>query len=75
LCTYCVTFMSMTRKRIEMKDFLTAPAVWELLGLSRKQFNLRLERGVFPPATNIIEGVRYFDNNWIENAKKIQGVM
>ena len=55
--------------------YLTAPRARNRLGLSRFQFDHRIELGIFPPPTYIdetgIQRVRYFDENWVRMAKDI----
>lgn len=54
--------------------YLTAPQARERLGLSRFQFDLRIERGIFPKPTYTDKtGVRYFDENWVRIARDILG--
>jgi len=55
--------------------YFTATQAHKRLGLSRFQFNLRIERGIFPRPTYIDntgkQSVRYFDENWVRIAKDI----
>jgi hypothetical protein len=59
--------------------YLTAPQARKRLGLSRYQFDLRVERGIFPRPTHvdtitkgdITQQVRYFDENWVKIAQAI----
>jgi len=54
--------------------YLTAPQARKRLGLSRFQFDIRIERGILPPPTYIDETdtrVRYFDENWVRIAQAI----
>ena len=59
--------------------YLTAPQARNRLGLSRYQFDLRVERGIFPRPTyvdTVTRGavtlhVRYFDENWVRIARDI----
>jgi len=59
--------------------YLTAPQARQRLGLSRFQFDIRVERGIFPRPTyvdtvkrgDVILHVRYFDENWVKIAKAI----
>ena len=55
--------------------YLTATQAHKRLGLSRFQFNLRIERGIFPRPTYVdntgIQSVRYFDENWVRVAQTI----
>ena len=59
--------------------YLTATQARKRLGLSRYQFDLRVERGIFPRPTyvdtvrrgEVILHVRYFDENWVRIAQAI----
>lgn len=55
--------------------YLTATQARKKLGLSRFQFDIRIERGVFPRPTLVdetgIQSVRYFDESWVQVAKAI----
>jgi len=55
--------------------YLTAPQVRKRLGLSRFQFDHRIELAIFPRPTYIDETggmrVRYFDENWVSIAQTI----
>ncbi len=59
--------------------YLTNPQARKRLGLSRFQFNIRVERGVFPRPTyvdtvicgGVTQHVHYFDENWVRIAKAI----
>lgn len=59
--------------------YLTATQARKRLGLSRYQFDLRVERGIFPRPTyidtitreDITQEVRYFDENWVKIAQAI----
>ena len=59
--------------------YLTATQARKRLGLSRYQFDIRVERGIFPRPTyvdtvrrgNITLHVRYFDENWVSIARQI----
>jgi len=55
--------------------YFTAPQVRKRLGLSRFQFDHRIELGIFPRPTYIDEtggmSVRYFDENWVRIAQAI----
>ena len=59
--------------------YLTAPQARKRLGLSRFQFDVRVDRGVFPRPTyvdtitcgGVIQHVRYFDENWVRIALAI----
>jgi len=59
--------------RIELGfKYLTAPEVRKKLGLSRFQFDLRIERGILPEPVHVDEnGIRYFDENWLRIAEAI----
>lgn len=63
----------MPNKKIEFAQrYMTAPQVRDILKLSRPQLDLRLARGILPKPTMVDEnGVRYFDQNWVEAAKVI----
>ncbi len=59
--------------------YLTAPQARKRLGLSRFQFDHRIELGIFPRPTHVdtvkrgdvILHVRYFDENWVKIAQAI----
>ncbi len=59
--------------------YLTATQARKRLGLSRYQFDLRVERGIFPRPTHVdtvqrgdvTMHVRYFDENWVRIARDI----
>jgi len=51
--------------------YLTAPQARARLGLSRFQFDVRIERAIFPKPTLTDNGVRYFDEQWIRTSKAI----
>jgi len=52
--------------------YLTAPEVRKELGLSRFQFDIRIERGILPQPVHIDEnGIRFFDENWLRMARAI----
>jgi hypothetical protein len=59
--------------------YLTATQARKRLGLSRYQFDLRIERGIFPRPTyvdtvkrgDVILQVRYFDENWVRVVQTI----
>jgi len=57
--------------------YLTATQARKRLGLSRFQFDVRIERGVFPRPTLVdetgIQSVRYFDEGWVKIAQAILG--
>jgi len=59
--------------------YLTAPQARKRLGLSRFQFDRRIELSIFPRPTyvdivkvgDIAQHVRYFDENWVRIAQAI----
>ena len=55
--------------------YLTSNQARKRLELSLFQFNLRIERGIFPRPTYVdetgIQSVRYFDENWVKLAQTI----
>ena len=59
--------------------YLTAPLARNRLGLSRFQFDHRIELGIFPRPTyidavkrgDVTLNVRYFDENWVKIAQAI----
>ena len=55
--------------------YLTATQARKRLGLSRYQFDHRIELGIFPQPSYIdetgIQHVRYFDENWVRVAQTI----
>jgi len=55
--------------------YLTSTQARKRLGLSRFQFDLRIDRGIFPKPTYVdqtgIQSVRYFDENWVRIAQAI----
>ena len=59
--------------------YLTATQARNRLGLSRWQFDIRVERGIFPRPTyvdtvkrgDVTLQVRYFDENWVRIAQAI----
>ena len=63
----------MANRKLELAlKYLTAPQVRKRLGLSRFQFDLRIERGLFPkPTFTDVTGVRYFDEKWVGIAQTI----
>ncbi len=62
----------MSNLRVELASkYLTPGQVGKALGLSREQLNLRIKRGVFPAPTLTSEGVRYFDKDWLAEAKAV----
>ena len=66
----------MPKPKVELAaKYLTATQTRNRLGLSRFQFDLRIERGVFPRPTYVdytgIQSVRYFDESWVRIAQLI----
>ena len=70
----------MPEPKLELASkYLTAPQARRRLGLSRFQFDIRVDRGIFPRPTyidtvergDVILHVRYFDENWVKIAKAI----
>ena len=63
----------MPNRKLELTfKYRTASQARKRLGLSRFQFDLRIERGIFPRPTFVdTTGVRYFDENWIRIAQEI----
>jgi len=63
----------MPNRKLELTlKYLTASQVRQRLGLSRFQFDIRIDRGIFPRPTFVdTTGVRYFDENWIRIAQAI----
>jgi hypothetical protein len=54
-------------------NYRTTNEVCHLLGLSRRQLELRLTRHIFPPPTFIDEhGTKFFDKDWMNQVRKIQ---
>jgi len=55
--------------------YLTATQVRKRLGLSRFQFDHRIELGIFPQPTYTdetgVQRVRYFDEDWVRTAQAI----
>ncbi len=59
--------------------YLTAPQARKRLGLSRFQFDVRVDRGVFPRPTyidtvvcgGVTQNIRYFDESWVKIARAI----
>ena len=55
--------------------YLTSNQARKRLELSLFQFNLRIERGIFPRPTYVddtgIQSVRYFDESWVKLAQTI----
>ena len=53
--------------------YLAAAEARKKLGLSRYQFVLRIERGIFPEPTYIRKsGARFFDEEWVKKTQAIQ---
>ena len=63
----------MPNRKLELTfKYLTASQARERLGLSRFQFDLRIERGIFPkPTYTDVTGVRYFDEDWVREVQDI----
>ena len=66
----------MPKPKLELSlRYLTAVQARKKLGLTRWQFDYRIERGVFPRPTFIDntgkQYVRYFDENWVKIAQAI----
>ena len=63
----------MPNRKIELTfKYLTASQVRQRLGISRFQFDMRLNRGIFPsPTFTDVTGVRYFDEPWLRVAQAI----
>ncbi|MBA7600954.1 hypothetical protein ES703_08017 [subsurface metagenome] len=63
----------MPNRKLELTlKYMTAPQVRKRLGLSRFQFDIRLQRGIFPkPTFTDITSVRYFDDSWVGVAQSI----
>lgn len=55
--------------------YLTSNQARKRLELSLFQFNLRIQRGIFPAPTYVdnagAQSVRYFDENWVRIAQAI----
>jgi len=69
-------FLGMPKPKLELAiKYLTPSQARKRLGLSRFQFDLRIERGIFPAPTYIDntgkQYVRYFDENWVKIAQAI----
>ena len=64
----------MPNRKLELTfKYLTASQARERLGLSRFQFDLRIQRGIFPEPTHTdVTGVRYFDEDWV---RKVQAIL
>ena len=71
------TTVSLRRSpRLQALRYMTAPRLRKRLGLSRFQFDLRIERGVLPaPTLTDITGVRYFNDQWLIVARAIIDAM
>ncbi|MBA7642157.1 hypothetical protein ES703_49844 [subsurface metagenome] len=66
----------MPRPKVELAiKYLTAVQARKRLGLSRFEFDIRLERGIFPRPTYLDntgkQYVRYFDEHWLKIAQEI----
>lgn len=61
----------MPRPRLDHYQYMTTTAICEGLGISLDQLNRRLELGILPPPSRTMNGVRYFDHNWLRLAKDI----
>ncbi len=63
----------MPNRKLELTlKYSTASQVRKRLGLSRFQFDVRLQRGIFPkPTFTDVTGVRYFDEGWVKIAQSI----
>lgn len=63
----------MPNRKLELAHkYKTAPQVRKLLGLSRFQLDIRIDRRILPgPTLTDASGVRYFDDNWVRIAKEI----
>ncbi len=64
----------MANCKIELSaKYYTAPQVQKMLGLSRFQLTLRIDKGIFPSPTVIDSdtGVRYFDEHWVRIARAV----
>jgi len=66
-------FKIVPNRKLELTlKYSTASQVRQRLGLSRFQFDVRLQRGIFPkPTFTDVTGVRYFDESWISIAQSI----
>lgn len=60
----------MPNRKLELTyKYFTATQARTRLGLSRFQFDVRIERGVLPQPTFIdVTKVRYFDEQWLRTA-------
>lgn len=63
----------MPNRKLELTfKYLTASQVRKRLGLSRFQFDLRIQRSIFPKPTYVdVTSVRYFDEDWVRTAQAI----
>lgn len=66
----------MPKPKLELSlKYLTAVEARKRLGLSRFQFDIRVERGIFPRPTYVDntgkQHVRYFDEDWVKIAQAI----
>ena len=66
----------MPRPKVELAvKYFTAVQARKRLGLSRFEFDIRLERGIFPRPTYLDNTgkqiVRYFDEKWVTIAQAI----
>ena len=63
----------MPTPKIELAHkYYTAPQARKKLGLSRFQFDVRIERGVLPAPTYVDEtAVRFFDEEWVKESRAI----
>lgn len=64
----------MARPTLEnVTKYRTTSEVYCLLGLSRRQLELRIERKIFPPPSFIdAHGNKFFDKDWMNQVRKIQ---
>ena len=57
---------------IDSIRYMTVSQVKGELGLSRFQVNIRIAKGILPAPTQVDgNGVRYFDDRWLKQAKAI----
>jgi len=66
----------MPKPKLELAHkYYTAVRARKMLGLSRWNFDIRVERGIFPRPTYMDntgkQYVRYFDENWVKIAEAI----
>jgi len=55
--------------------YYTSTEALEAIGLTREEFNRRLDQGVLPKPTTVNGvGLRLFDDAWIKKAKHIVGL-